>query len=223
MDASNFYFAILDDDTFTIPFYVKDNKTVSCPKNNFENEITRYALEVNRSLIITEDEFTSLQKEGITGPMQKTPTVWLGAPLRLEQETLGLIAIFSYEKPAPFHRSELDLLDFISGQISLSINRKRNEEKITNQTARLNAIFESSSHMIWSVNSNLELTSFNKNYSSIINNYFGSRPQPNQKISQQTNLPTRKEPQDFWVSKYEEVLQGKSLHFENPVPWRLWK
>jgi PAS domain S-box-containing protein len=214
LDASNFYFAILDDDTYNIPFYVRDNQIVSYPKGNFENEITRYALGINKSLIITEDEFASLQKENITGPMKNVPSVWLGAPLRLEQENLGLIAVFSYEKPAPFHRSDLDLLDFISGQISLSINRKRNEEKITNQTARLNAIFESSSHLIWSVNEDLELTSFNKNYSTIIHKYIGKRPKPNQKISKETNLPTRKEFKDFWASKYQQVLQGESLHFE---------
>ena len=214
LDASNFYFAILDDNSYNIPFYVRDNKNISCPRNKFEHEITRYALEVNKSLIITEDEFISLQKEGITGPMKNIPSVWLGAPLRLDQENLGLIAVFSYEKPAPFHRSDLDLLDFISGQISLSINRKRNEEKITNQTARLNAIFESSSHLIWSVNSDLELTSFNKNYSGIINKYIGKRPKPNQKISEQTNLPTKKEPIEFWASRYQQVLEGKSLHFE---------
>ncbi len=214
MDASNFYFAILDDDSFQIPFYVRDNRKIPCPRHDFETEITKYALEVNKSLIITEEDFVSLQQEGITGDMKNIPSVWLGAPLRLEQESLGLIAVFSYVKPAPFHRLDLDLLDFISGQISLSINRKRNEEKITNQTARLNAIFESSSHLIWSVNSELELTSFNQNYSRTINKYFGQRPKPNQKISKTSNLPTRKEPEDFWAGKYQQVLRGKSLHFE---------
>ncbi len=214
LDASNFYFAILDDNSYHIPFYVRDNQRVPFPEGNFENEITKYALEINKSLIITEDEFKSLENEKITGPMKNIPSVWLGAPLRLEQENLGLIAVFSYEKPAPFHRSDLDLLDFISGQISLSINRKRNEEKITNQTARLNAIFESSSHLIWSVNENLELTSFNKNYSGIINKYTGKRPRPNQKVSKHTNLPTRAGTRGYWTDKYKQVLRGRSLHFE---------
>lgn len=214
MDASNFYFAILEDDSFQIPFYVRNNKKADCPPNDFEHEVTKYALEVNKSLIVTEDEFVMLRQEGITNEMKNIPSVWLGAPLRLEEENLGLIAVFSYDKPAPFHRSDLDLLDFISGQISLSINRKRNEEKITNQTARLNAIFESSSHLIWSVNSDMELTSFNQNYSRTIYKYFGQRPKPNQNISEQTNLPTRKEPRDFWTTKYKQVLQGNSLHFE---------
>ncbi|GJM28686.1 MAG: hypothetical protein DHS20C17_13210 [Cyclobacteriaceae bacterium] len=214
LDAGNFYFAILDEDSFQVPFYTRDNQQMDCPKQGFEREITRYALDINKSLIVTEEDFDSLQKQGITGPMENIPSVWLCAPLRLEKENLGLIALFSYRKPAPFHRTDLDLLDFISGQISLSINRKRNEEKIVNQTARLNAIFESSSHLIWSVNAGFELTSFNQNYSRIIQKYFGSRPKPNQKISKYNNLPTRKEPEGFWKEKYQYVLQGSSLHFE---------
>ena len=214
LDAANFYFAILEEDSFHIPFYTKDNEQVECPENGFEKVITKYALEVNKSLIITESEFVSLQEQGLTGTMEDIPTIWLCAPLRLENENLGLIALFSYAKPAPFHRTDLDLLDFISGQISLSINRKRNEEKIVNQTARLNAIFESSSHLIWSVNANLELTSFNQNYSKAIQKFFGTRLKPNQKISSQTSLPTKNNSQGFWTKKYEYVLEGNSIHFE---------
>ena len=214
MNASDFYFAIIEDGSVGFPFYVRNNKQLSYDGKGFESEITKYALDQKKSLIVTEKNFKSLNQRGIISDTNGLPAIWLGAPLYIEKEKLGLVALFSHDKPAPFDRSDLDLLDFISGQISLAINRKKNEDKITNQTARLNAIFESSSHLIWSINSNYELTSFNQNYSNTVNKYFQRRPKPNQSISNYTNLPSRADPKKFWTKKYSDVFEGKSLHFE---------
>ena len=214
MDARNFYFAIVEGDTLSFPFYVKDNKQCPFDDQGFEKEITAYALSQNQSLMITNKDFESLQNQGMVPVMRNLPTVWLGAPLSIEQEKLGLISLFSYKNSSPFDRSDLELLDFISGQISLAINRKRNEDKIINQTARLNAIFESSSHLIWSVNTDFEYTSFNQNYSDTVRKYFERRPKTNQRITKQTNLPTKAVQVNFWIEKYQKVLEGNSLHFE---------
>ena len=214
MDAKNFYFAISEGNSMSIPFYIRDNKQVQYKGRKFEKEVTEYALSQNRSLLITHENFKTLQKQGHISKTNDLPSNWLGAPLFIDQQTIGLIALFSDDKPAPFDRTDLDLLDFISGQITLAINRKRNEDKITNQTARLNAIFESSSHLIWSVNTKFEITSFNQNYSNTVNKYFGKRPRPNQPISRYTNLPAKYESQRFWKEKYQKVFDGQSLHFE---------
>ncbi len=214
MDAKNFYFAIIEDDRLSFPFYVKDNKQGPYSGQGFEKEISAYALSQNRSLLITNRDFESLQKQGMIPKMDNLPTVWLGAPLSIEQQKLGLIALYSYQKSSPFDRSDLDLLEFISGQISLAINRKSNEDKIINQTARLNAIFESSSHLIWSVNTKFEFTSFNQNYSDTVHKYFGRRPKSNQRIAKSTNLPTPVDQKGFWTEKYKKVFEGNSLQLE---------
>ncbi len=214
IDAKNFYFAILEDDKLTFPFYVKDNKKKPYNDQGFEKQVTAYALSQNQSLLISKQDFKSLQKQGMLPEMDNLPTIWLGAPLAIEQHKLGLISLYSYNESAPFDRSDLDLLDFISGQISLAISRKRNEDKITNQTGRLNAIFESSSHLIWSVDTNFEYTSFNQNYSDTVYRYSGVRPKPNKRLTAHINLPTKIDQENFWIEKYQEVFEGNSVHFE---------
>lgn len=214
MDAENFYFAIVEDDKLSIPFYVKENKQSQFNGQGFEKEITAYTLSQNRSLMITKKDFESLQNQGMVPKMDNLPTIWLGAPLSIEKQKLGLISLFSYKESSPFDRTDLDLLDFISGQIALAINRKRNEDKISNQTARLNAIFESSSHLIWSVNTDFVFTSFNQNYSDTVHRYFGRRLDTNQRLTKYNNLPTKANPEDFWIKKYQKVFEGNSLHFE---------
>ncbi len=214
IDAKNLYFAIIEDDALSIPFYIKDNKHIPYKGKGFEKEITAYAISQNQSLLITNKDFESLQSQGMVPKMDNLPTVWLGAPLSIEKQMLGLIALFSYNESSPYDRSDLELLDFISGQIALAINRKRNEDKISDQTARLNAIFESSSHLMWSVNTDFEFTSFNQNYSDTVHRYFKRRLDPNQRLTKHTNLPTKANQADFWTEKYQKVFEGNNLHFE---------
>src|SRR5690606_19456076 len=94
--------------------------------------------------------------------------VMICVPLRIGDRITGIIGVKSYTSPNTYDRRDLELLEFISGQIALAIERKQHEEELNKYAARLNAIFESSSHMIWSVNRNFQLTSFNKNYLQLI-------------------------------------------------------
>lgn len=214
MDAKNCYFAMFENDELVFPYFVLNNEVQTYSGEGPERKITEYVLRQNRSLIIKQDEFKRLIKQGQLPELDHLPNVWLGAPLNLEHRTIGLIALMSYKKTSPFDRTDLELLEFMSGQIALAIDRKRTEEKVNNQTARLNAIFESSSHLIWSINRNYEFTSFNQNYSNVIHKYLGDRPKPNEKFNVSTNLPTKRRDHRFWIDKYQKVFAGHTQHFE---------
>jgi PAS domain S-box-containing protein len=214
LDAKNCYIALFDHEELIFPFFVLNNERQPYSGNGPEYSITAYALKENKALMIKEHEFQGLAAEGVIEHSEDFPTVWIGAPLMLEHRTIGLIALMSYKRKSPFDRTDLEILDFMSGQIALAIDRKRTEEKVNNQTARLNAIFESSSHLIWSINRNYEFTSFNQNYSNIIHKYLGSRPKPNEQFNISTNLPTSHKDNLFWIEKYQQVFNGESLHFE---------
>ncbi len=92
--------------------------------------------------------------------------------------------------------------------------KKETQEKINDQAAKINAIFDSSSHLIWSVDRKIALTSFNKNYSDAIYNLYGIIPQ----ITQDKDAPKIKfapnEYHEFWDKKYEEAFKGKPQQFE---------
>jgi PAS domain-containing protein len=53
--------------------------------------------------------------------------------------------------------------------------RKVNELKALEQSAKLNAIFESGDHLMWTVSKTKNLTSFNQNYSHAVTNRILSR------------------------------------------------
>lgn len=92
--------------------------------------------------------------------------------------------------------------------------RRNYEKQITEQSARLRAIFKSGSQIMWTVNRELQLTSFNKNYANVIYELYGTYPELNADINRLPKKMRSQEYDAFWSGKYEEVLRGKSVEFD---------
>ncbi len=58
------------------------------------------------------------------------------------------------------------------------------EQKIINQAAKLNAVFDGSSHYIWTLDSECRLTSFNKNYTDLIKRSYNAEPKEGMRINE---------------------------------------
>jgi len=149
------------------------------------------------------------------------PKVWLGVPLKIENRITGIIAVKCYRSRTTYSIRDLELLDFISGQIALAIERKQNEEKLHKQTARLNAIFESGTHLMWSVNRKMLLTSFNQNYSESIEQQYGIRPVTNVNLDR-VRSEFMHDPQFVYLEpKYTSAFLGQPQYFETQVKDKL--
>ena len=86
---------------------------------------------------------------------------------------------------------------------------KRFEKQILEQSAKLKAIFESGDHLIWTVNKNLDLTSYNKNYFNLVKNSLARKKLEEKKTVSVLDTIQSKEKRVFWIDKYRKVLQGK--------------
>ena len=56
--------------------------------------------------------------------------VWLGAPLKIKGEVIGVMAMQSYTNPFQYSERDVDLLVSVSEQIALAIERKANEQDL---------------------------------------------------------------------------------------------
>ncbi len=90
--------------------------------------------------------------------------------------------------------------------------RIKNEEQIKEQTAKLKAIFESGSQLMWTINNKKEITSFNQNYANALYKLYGFYPTVNKSIRQLDNDST-KPYQDFWDEKYNQAFSGIPAEF----------
>ncbi len=90
---------------------------------------------------------------------------------------------------------------------------KNNQRQVIEQAAKIKAIFESGSHIMWTVNKDLAYTSFNNNFSKAIFNLYGQKPKLNKALTRPQNQYATAEYHNFWNGKYEEAFTGKAIDF----------
>jgi PAS domain S-box-containing protein len=183
-------------------------------KRRLGNGLTEYALMENKPLILHDEDIHQLAAEKKIYLYGVVPKVMLCVPLRIGDRVTGIIGVKSYERANKYENRDLELLDFISGQVAIAISRKQAEEALARETARLNSIFESSSHLMWSVNKRLLLQSFNHDYAELLEQEIGIKPQLN--FSSETMGFKMMAPEERKVmeERYKLAFRGSKQHFE---------
>jgi PAS domain S-box-containing protein len=132
IDATNFYIALYDakTDTFSLPFMVDENDDIqSFPAGK---TLTAYVFRNKKPLLATFEYQKQLAKEGKIEFKGSPSKVWLGVPLENEGIVNGVLAVQSYKDKDAYNEADLELLEFVSHQVSISISRKKTFEELTN-------------------------------------------------------------------------------------------
>jgi PAS domain S-box-containing protein len=90
---------------------------------------------------------------------------------------------------------------------------KRYEKENIAQASKIKAIFESGTHIMWTVNKKMAYTSFNRNFSDAIFELYGRWPEMNKELTRPENQYSSAEYHSFWNGKYEEAFAGKEIEF----------
>ena len=80
-------------------------------------------------------------------------------------------------------------------------------QRVNDQSARIEAIFQSGTVLFWSVNRNKALTSFNQAYSKTIETHYGIKPEINTDLTKPKKKFASAEYHDFWNEKYDLVFE----------------
>ncbi|AHM59022.1 multi-sensor hybrid histidine kinase [Flammeovirgaceae bacterium 311] len=219
IEADNLYIALYERDRQLIRFPYFVDEHFHYPINNAVRRqgrgLTEYAILENKPQHLYKEDILRIVTEGKIDITGNIPEAWLGVPFELDKNVSGLIALQSYHNRSIYDDKDLELLDFISGQIALAIRQKQNEEHINRQGARLQAIFRSSTHLIWTINRNYELSVFNNQHEDAIRKYFSVKVKDRTSAgSPFANDNRLREDNKFWYEKYQQVFTGKSMHFE---------
>ncbi len=79
----------------------------------------------NKSVMLKHEEFQKLIETGEVELLGADSEIWLGVPLTVDNEPYGAIVIQDYQNPNAYDKNDLKLLEFIAGQVSLSIQRQK--------------------------------------------------------------------------------------------------
>ncbi len=185
--------------------------------NEINKELAAYTYEYGKGLIMYKEGIEKIcRQKGIRGKTQ-IPNIWLGVLMKASNRPIGVMSIYSYGHEAAYNHKDLELLDFIAGQVSLALQRKIDESKIEDQAARLSAIFESSTHQIWSVDRKYNFTSFNQNFADSFLEYYGFEPEIGMGLLGPYKSLFNKQDSELWVQMYQEAFNGKIKNFQNCI------
>lgn len=94
--------------------------------------------------------------------------------------------------------------------------RKKAEEQLYTQSAKLNAVFESSSHIIWTMDRHHCVTSFNNNFADFFLTHYNVDVKVGLNMVSGEMVSTE-EYNNFWIKRYDSVFRGESQHFETKL------
>jgi PAS domain S-box-containing protein len=130
MDTTNFFIAFYDKetDTISLPYHVDE-------KDKFPSFIagktkTSYVIRKKEPTLITQEVREKLIQSGEIEIFGTPSKIWLGVPLKIGEEIVGVVTVQSYTDLNAYGERELEILKFVSGQIALAIERKKAEEEL---------------------------------------------------------------------------------------------
>ena len=139
INAENFYIGLLCDEGASLEFpYAVDATGDSFATHPLRRGMSEYVLRKGEIILRTED-ILALAERGeididLVGPLA---TWWLGAPLLVGTEVIGLVVVQSYSVSVSYGPAELDVLGFVASQIANGVNRRRSAEALRRAHAEL--------------------------------------------------------------------------------------
>jgi PAS domain S-box-containing protein len=129
-DTNNFFIALYDknSETLSLPFFTDE-------KDNFyeiptKKTITGWVIRNNKSVLLKGKDLKLLDESGDIDLIGTPCKVWMGVPLNVESETIGVMCLQDYYNEDKFSQDDLYIMDFIANQIAIAIQRRMMLDKI---------------------------------------------------------------------------------------------
>ena len=131
MPAKNFFIALFDasSGTFSLPYFA-DEYGEKPPSEKLWNGLTGYVLRTGRAMLVTPEIFNELMDREEVERISTPSVCWVGVPLKIKDKIIGVLAVQSYTEGVIFSEKDKRVLEFVSKQVAMAIERKRDEESI---------------------------------------------------------------------------------------------
>ncbi len=123
-NTNNFFIALYDkkSETLSLPFFTDE-------KDNFyeiptKKTITGWVINNNKSVLLKEKDLKILEESGAIDLVGTPCKVWMGVPLKVENDTIGVMCLQDYNDEDKFSPDDLYILDFIATQIAIALQRR---------------------------------------------------------------------------------------------------
>lgn len=150
MYAENCYIALYDASTETVsfPFFTDQFDETPLPRAK-RRGLTEYVLRIGKPFLLTPKLYDELVHNSEVEAIGTPPESWLGVPLLIQSQPIGVLVVQSYEPGQKYTYREKDLLVAIGNQAALAIERKRAEEALRKSEEKYRSLFEESKDVVF--------------------------------------------------------------------------
>ncbi len=149
MPAKNLYIALYDPatDIISFPYWMDEHDAAMEPKRPGRG-LTEFVLRTGQPLLVT-PERPEVERDGLV-ELVGTPSLdWLGVPLKVGDQTIGVLAVQSYTPGVRYGDHEKNILQFVSTQVAMAIDRKRVEGAQRRQQEFLRQVIDLNPNLIF--------------------------------------------------------------------------
>jgi PAS domain S-box-containing protein len=131
MPARNFYIGLIDAPAGLIHFpYYTDEYLPSPVSSELKPSLTQRVIQTGQPLLATTAVWQELLASGEIQLHGPPPVDWLGAPLKTNDGTIGVMVVQTYLEQERLTLAHQDILTFVSNQAAMAIERRRAHEEI---------------------------------------------------------------------------------------------
>ena len=150
MYAKNFFTVLYNKESGLFEeVYTVDQYDHPAPPSKLEKSVTAYVFRCKKPLLMDDVLYRDLIARGEVKKVGKECPSWLGVPLKIGQETVGVMVVQDYETENRYSQDDLDFLLSIGGDVAKVVERKRAEAKIRESEKRYHSLFEDSPISLW--------------------------------------------------------------------------
>ena len=150
LPARNFYVALLEDDAtrLVFPYFVDELDPPPAPRP-LGPGLTEHVLRTGQPLRVTPEVHRDLEQRGLVELVGAPALDWIGVPLRVQDRAIGVLVVQNYSAGIQYGNREQELLEFVSSQVAMAIERTRAEGRVRDSAERYRLLFEANPEAMW--------------------------------------------------------------------------
>lgn len=142
MPVGNFFIGLfnLEDGLLHFPF-VKDQFDASTAPIKPGKTLSSHVMKKREPTLVDGKAFDELLAAGEIELVGAKPVEWLGVPLTIDDQVIGVMVTQHYDVNFRFEQFDIDLFTFVSNQVAQAIDRKRTEDALVQSDSDMRTLF----------------------------------------------------------------------------------